>query len=260
MILLFPCSGSKPNRVGIRDVSECDQTELNRLKDEMRKMIYLFSHDMRNPLVNMKALLHEVHLSLQRVKQGDVHVLESELPETMQMLDESVKRLSAMVDGANDLYHCMSAPLECETVELKPLVERLLRRSGDVEGVEVKISDMATIWADPLAVSRMVEELLKNSTQAIGSDGTITISFDQHALFDELVVTDSGKGVSEDGLARLFDPFYSLSGESKHGSSSGMGLTLVKALAEAHGGSVRCKSKRGEGTAFYISLPHKEAF
>lgn len=228
-------------------------SELDELRDRMKRMVYLFSHDMRNPLVNMKALLSEVHLSLQDVQQGDVQTLERELPDMMNMLDQSVDRMSAMVDGANDIYHCMFDPLECEAVELKPLVERVAHRFDEHKGLKIEIGKMGTIWADPLAVTRIVEELLKNSIQAIGHEGSISISLRRQTDFDEVVVSDSGIGLSQDGLERLFDPFYS--GLDQPKSASGVGLAIVKALMEAHGGAVRVDSKHGEGTVLYVSFP-----
>ncbi len=232
------------------------QAEADRLKDEMKKLIYLFSHDMRNPLVNMKALLNELQLTYQSVKRGDLHALDQELPDTMQMLDQSVERMGAMIDGANAIYHCMFDPLECEDVGLKVLVERVAHRFNNHEAVVVQIGAAETIWADPLAVTRIIEELLKNSIQAAGREGSISISLARQADFDEVIVSDSGSGISQDGLVRLFEPFYS--GPEQPQSASGMGLAIVKALAEAHGGSVRCESNCGDGTSLYVSFPNRK--
>jgi len=237
-------------------MNQHDQTEVDRLKDEMRRLIYLFSHDMRNPLVNMKALLNEVRLTFESVKRGDLDLIEQELPDTMQMLDQSVARMSAMIDGANEIYHCMFDALECEEVNLKPLVERVAHRFVDIERVDLQIKEMPSIWADPLAVTRIVEELLKNSLQAIDGKGIISVAVNQQGNFDELIVSDSGKGTTQDGLERLFEPFYSGSDQPK--SAPGMGLAVVKALIEAHGGAARCESKSGEGTVLYVSFPHRE--
>lgn len=233
-----------------------DQNELARIKDEMGKLIYLFSHDMRNPLVNMKALLSEVHLSLQNVRQGDLHALDQELPDTLLMLDQSVERLSSMIEGANAIYHCMFDSLECEAIELKGLVERIVHRFGNQDIVEIKVAETARLWADPLAIDGMVEELLKNSFQATGGEGSITVSFDRQSDFDALIVSDSGRGIPESALEQLFDPFYS-GADQQNSAATGMGLTVVKALAEAHGGCVRCESKSGEGTTFYVLFPHQ---
>ena len=237
-------------------LSRHDQSGDDHLKDEMRRLIYLFTHDMRNPLVNMKALLNELRLTLQRAQCGDPRVIEQELPDTMQMLDLSVERMSAVIEGANDICHCMFDPLECEEIELTPLIKRILHRFGDIEGVEIQVAEMATIWADPLAVGRMVEELLKNSIRAVGAQGSIALSLNRQAHFDELMITDSGEGVPEGSLESLFDPFYSVAGQQ--GSTAGMGLALVKALAEAHGGSVRCEPKQDKGLTFYVSFPRRE--
>ncbi|HKI59877.1 MAG TPA: HAMP domain-containing sensor histidine kinase [Mariprofundaceae bacterium] len=243
---------------GEYDQRKHDEREMTRFKDEMSKLIHLFSHDMRNPLVNMKALLSEVRLSFEGEKQGDVHLLDQGLPETLQMLDQSVERLNAMIEGANAIYHCMFDPLEYEEIELKALVERVVHRFGDPDTIEIKIAETTTLWADPLAVGSMVESLLKNSLWATDAEGSITVSFKRQAGFDDLIIADSGRGIPNVVLEQLFEPFYSGPDQQKS-ATAGMGLTLVKSLAEAHGGRVRCESRAGEGATFYISLPHQSA-
>ena len=228
--------------------------ELELFRDEMRQLVYVFSHDMRNPLVNMKALLNEMRDSLQEVREGDLKLLEQGIPDTLEMFEQTVEQMNEIIRGANDIYHCMFDDIECERVELQQLVERISNRLGNSPGIEFSIGKLPSVWADPLAVSRVVEQLLDNAVNAMGANGgVISISANRRAGSDVLVVRDTGEGIPEEEMKRIFDPFY-----SRSNSASGMGLAIVKALIEAHSGSVWCESRPGAGSIFYVSLPEKK--
>lgn len=236
-------------------MNQPEDRQLELFRDEMRQLVYVFSHDMRNPLVNMKALLNEMRDSFQQIREGDLKLLEKGIPDTLEMFEQTIAQMSEMIRGANDIYHCMFDVIECEEVELKPLVRRVANRFSDRADIEFSISELPPVWADPLAVSRVVEQLLDNAVHAMDADGgVISISADRRAGSDVLVIRDTGEGISEEDMKRVFDPFYSDSV-----SSSGMGLAIVKALVEAHGGSVWCESRLGAGSIFYVGLPEKPA-
>lgn len=234
-------------------MNQPEDRQLELFRDEMRQLVYVFSHDMRNPLVNMKALLNEMRASLQEVREGDLKLLEKGIPDTLEMFEQTVTQMNEMIRGANDIYHCMFDTIECENVDLQQLVERISNRLGNRADIELSIDKLPSVWADPLAVSRVIEQLLKNAAEAMGvGGGVISITANRRAGSDVLVVRDTGEGISEEDMKRVFDPFYSHSD-----SSSGMGLAIVKALVEAHGGSVWCESRLGAGSIFYVSLPEK---
>lgn len=234
-------------------MNQPEERQLELFREEMRHLVYVFSHDMRNPLVNMKALLNEMRDSLQEVREGDLKVLKKGIPDTLEMFEQTILQMNEMIRGANDIYHCMFDDIECEEVELQPLLERVSNRFVNRAGIEFSIGKLPSVWADPLAISRVVENLLDNAVDAMqASGGVLSISANRRAGSDVLVIRDTGKGISEEDMKRVFDPFYSHSD-----SSSGMGLALTKALVEAHGGSIRCESRVGAGSIFYVTLPEK---
>jgi len=221
------------------------------LQDEVRQLIYVFSHDIRNPLVNMKALLGEMNQLLEEGRRDDSKTLAIEMPELISMMDQSVERMSDMIRGANDIYHSMFDELEIENVDLRPLVERVKSRFGKLSGIEVVGGNLPVVRADSLAMTRIVEELLKNALNAMqGKSGKISISVERQGGDDLLIVRDEGIGMSAEEVRHAFDPFY-----SKSGSEAGMGLSIVKALAGAQGGKAWCESEAGAGAVFYVSIP-----
>ncbi len=222
------------------------------LKEQMRQLIYHFSHDLRNPLVNMHALLNEMKSMLAEPEADRSALLNREMPETVKLFEDSVDRMSEMIGGANDIYHCMFDDLEHEKVDVQMLVERVLKRFQDrLTNIDISLNHLSDIWADPLALARIVEHLVENAVESIElSGGKLLFRVDSGDDFDVLVVSNSGSGIYQDDLEHIFLPFYSTKERA-----AGMGLAVVKALAESHGGRVWCESEPGGDTTFYTAFP-----
>jgi two-component system sensor histidine kinase AtoS len=226
--------------------------ELNAVKQDMRQLIHHFSHDLRNPLVNMHALLNDMKSMLAEAEAGRSAVLKKEMPEAVKLLEQSVDRMSEIINGSNDIYHCMFDKLECEAVNMQELVERVLNRfESRLSNIDVSLSLLPDVRADPLALARIVEQLIDNAVVSMPpAGGKLTVSVEREDDSLMLVVSDSGCGIHQDDLEQIFLPFYS----TKEGAS-GMGLAVVKALTESHGGRVWCKSESGNGATFCATFP-----
>jgi signal transduction histidine kinase len=85
--------------------------------------------------------------------------------------------------------------------------------------------------------------------------GTISVAAKEDADAVVLEVTDSGRGVNSEEQTKLFEPFY-----SGFGSRPGVGLTLVKAMVEAHGGSIHCESQADHGATFHVAFPQQGTY
>src|SRR5205823_6117158 len=141
-------------------------------------------------------------------------------------------------------------------------------------------SDLGSIWADGRKVKQIVYNLLSNAVKFSAERGTVTLRAGRvpradagrltgdwagralplaesaFAEFLKISVTDSGIGISPDDLERLFRPFSQIdSGLARKFEGTGLGLAMVKLLAELHGGAVAVESAVGEGSRFTIWLP-----
>jgi len=227
-------------------------------KQDMSQLMYVFSHDLRNPLINMNALLSDIQMSLSDAghdSEAIRHVVEGDLSESLEMMGQVISHMNGLVSGANDIYHCMFDDLEAEHIPLSEWVERVLVRQQDLltaKNISITARELATFWVDPLAMERIVTALLDNALRFTPEGGHISLHTESRSGLDVLVVRDSGAGISESDLQRIFQPFFSTDRER-----AGMGLALVKSLVQAHGGQVWCESKLGSGSIFYIALPHQ---
>ncbi|MDQ7004214.1 MAG: HAMP domain-containing sensor histidine kinase [Ghiorsea sp.] len=218
--------------------------------ERMHEMMRVFTHDLRNPLLNIQALVHELDLSV-HANQGANH----EVSETLVMLKESANRMDDMIVAANEMYHCMFDDLEIESVDMHEL---FLRCSASLklaeEGVLLSCSAMPRVQADPLMVKRVVLELLSNAKKAMVNNierKTIRITFIEENEMAWFCVEDSGCGFIESEMERIFEPCFS----GHHFSyGSGMGLARVKAMIEHHGGKVDAENVAGHALVGF-SLP-----
>jgi len=116
--------------------------------------------------------------------------------------------------------------------------------------------DISQIQADEDQVRQILMNVIINAIQAIPKKGEIKIKTEKTLLKGEpaikLMIEDSGIGIPEKDFTQIFDPFFSTKDEG-----SGLGLSIVYKLVEAHQGEIKVESQEGEGTKFVIFLPQK---
>ena len=135
-----------------------------------------------------------------------------------------------------------------ERVELLALaVEEAARFEADVDGVAV------TVDGDERLLRRALRNLLENARRYGG--GEIALRVQAQGGYAVLRVCDRGPGVPEESRERIFEPFYRLPGHAELAGGVGLGLSLVKQIAERHGGSIGCEARDGGGSCFELLLP-----
>jgi signal transduction histidine kinase len=116
--------------------------------------------------------------------------------------------------------------------------------------------DIPHLWCDERKLKQMLLNLLSNAVKFTPSGGRIDIACSSDASGLTLSVQDSGIGIDETDLARVLQPFVQVDNKlSRRQEGTGLGLPLVKAMIEIHGGSLRLESQPGKGTTAWLTLP-----
>ena len=207
------------------------------------------AHEVRNPLaviVNATAGLRRRGLPAQ--DEGTL----------LEMVDEEVARLNRLVGDLLRFARPMS--VTSSPVDLKELAEDAGANVGPKHEVVVDIGDdheASTAWVDPAQLRLALENLIENASQAMPQGGRIEISARQTVLDEvpavELVVRDHGDGMSPDVCRRALDPFF-----TTRSTGTGLGLPIVRRIAQAHDGAVRIESDPESGTAVALIIPRVE--
>jgi signal transduction histidine kinase len=228
--------------------------ETNRL---LRDFVANVSHDLRTPLTMITGFSDAML---------DGTAGHGEMEASAAIINEEAVKMQRLVDDLLQLTKLESGllTLQIAPVELRPLVGSLLHRVTGAMGEEPMPelvngvpATLPAVALDSTQFERALRNLIDNAMQYTPPSGSITVGASVlDASTVAVTVSDTGKGIPEDELSRIFERFYR-SDRSRERSQghAGLGLAIVREVIEAHGGTVSVTSEPGRGTIFTLTLP-----
>jgi signal transduction histidine kinase len=208
------------------------------------------SHELRTPLT----------LILAGFRQMDQHAGEAALVrQSAAMGRKNAARLLLLINELLDLsaYDAGRRPSK-RTVDVAGEIRRTVGAFGSVPERSVDVhgaGDALLAEVDPLALKKVLYNLLSNAFKFTRKGGQIVVSLQREASRFAITVKDDGCGIPEEEQARIFERFVRLEGRDQLHEGTGIGLALVRQIVEAHGGTVRLVSRANEGAAFTVEMP-----
>ncbi len=250
--------GDLGQRVQIATADEIGRlaAAFNRMADSLEK-----HEKLRRQLVSNAA--HELRTPLM-VLRGELEGMQDGLlptsPQSLQSLHQEATRLTAILDGVDDLTKAEASflNLQREAVQLTALFDGIATRFGRLaEDKQARIVVACpaglTVWADPDRLSQIVINLLTNALRALPEHGQVELRAAAAAKAVVIEVADNGHGIPAELLPHIFERFY----KGKQGGL-GLGLAIVRELVAAHNGTIDVVSQPGKGTTFTLHLPQPE--
>lgn len=246
-------SGQLQHRVAVEGKDEVAEVarsfndaaqRIEELVTSNRSLLANASHELRSPLARLKmAVSMMADMPPERAAQ-----LRQEIHQDIAELDALVEEvlLASRLDAKTQLNR--------QPVDLLGLVTEEARRVD----ADVQCTDPTGSWTyagDERLIRRAVRNLLENAKRYGGSKGIEITLQNVAGAAVEIQVTDQGPGVPADQRERIFEPFYRMPGHAEHAGGVGLGLSLVRQIAQSHGGSVRCDAPPQGGGRFTITLP-----
>lgn len=250
------------------------EEELKQLNSDMESFIYIASHDLRSPLVNLKGFAGEIDHALQQAKpiiertkhkmtpEEDAIVtetLEKDIPKSLDFISKAVEKMDKLTSAVLDLSRIGKRELRVETIDTNALVRRSLdglAYSISQKDVEVNFDKLPPVVSDPLAMEHIFNNLLDNAVKYLSPErkGKIEIAAQNAGKDIIFSVKDNGRGIAREDRKKIFEIFRRARNTGDvHGL--GMGMAYVKATTRKLGGSIWLNSSLNEGTTFYIRLP-----
>jgi len=196
------------------------------------------SHELRSPLTRIRMGLELMNTQEDQRRQHD------EISRSISELDQLI--------GEILLASRLDAP-QADVGEFEPLdLTGLLAEECAAFDVPLEAQSVS-VQGVPKLLRRLVRNLLENARRY--SQGEIQVSLQVLGARAVLCVMDRGPGVPADQRERIFEPFYRLRGASERDGGVGLGLALVRSIAQRHGGQVRCEARAGGGASFVVELP-----
>lgn len=219
-----------------------------RLLERERRFVQDASHELRTPIT---VALGHAGLVQRRVSDPlvaeDAAVIADELMRLRRLADRLL-----VLAGTEDPEFLHRKPVDLETV----VVDTIRRWSVTPRRWLLENGDEVTVLADPERLSVAFDALIENAVNHTQVHDTIKVAL--HRRCEEAIVSihDSGTGIPAADLERIFDRFARADpGRSRHTGGFGLGLPIVRAIVEAHGGTIHVESSEGAGTTFEIRFP-----
>lgn len=210
-------------------------------------------------MASQKSLLanasHELRSPLTRIRMG-MELMSGDQPSPASRAEilRNVNELDQLVDEILLASRLDSREVDVGTEESVDLIGLCAEECARIDA-ELQLQDLAALEVPGVAklLRRAVRNLLENARRY--SQGEITLELAQVDGQAEIRVDDRGPGVPADQRERIFEKFYRLPGASERSGGVGLGLALVRSIAERHRGSVRCEAREGGGARFVLRLP-----
>ena len=227
--------------------------DLNRRKDEFLANV---SHELRTPATSLGLAARTLHA-------GRGRLTEEQEDRIVEMMRRRSAELTGLIEGllAETVAATGQTRLEIQSVDWAEALPRWAAASSEITTREVRVEmpeGPVVTFSDPAKCERIVMNLLSNAAKFSEPDTAITCRVVALPDVVEVSVTDNGIGIAESALPHVFDRFFQADGSMTraHGGL-GIGLSLVRHFAEAHGGAVDVASTVGVGTTVTVTLPRE---
>jgi two-component system heavy metal sensor histidine kinase CusS len=209
------------------------------------------AHEFRSPINNLVAA---ASVTLARARDP------AEYQKTLEVVVEEGQRLSRMVSSMLFLARADNAGqhLHLERVALADEFRKLVdfyEIAAEEQGVTLQAQGEGELMVDPVLLRRALSNLLANALRYTPRGGSVRLSATRERGAVAIAVSDDGKGIATEHLPFLFDRFYRADTARSSTDSTGLGLAVVRSIAELHGGKAEVVSVLGKGSSFTLRFP-----
>jgi signal transduction histidine kinase len=231
------------------------------VEKQKQELMSIISHEFRTPA-------SAIHGALELATRGTTGPITGETRRLLDMARSNTLQLLALVNDFLDLQKYESGKLHMtkQLCELQPIVENAIKNNqiyAEQFGVRFSFNNKTVavkMHCDAVRIEQVLANLLSNAAKYGASNDVIEIQVSKPATGNVRVsVTDHGEGIAPHIQNRIFEKFVmARTGKNGKVRSSGLGLSISKAIIEEHGGQIAFETRSGEGTTFYFDLPVAE--
>ncbi|MBF0186706.1 MAG: GHKL domain-containing protein [Magnetococcales bacterium] len=226
--------------------------ELQRSNEELKQFAYVVSHDLKAPLRAIGSLA-------QWIVEDYAEALDEDGQEQLSLLQSRVKRMENLINGVLQYSRIGRLRDQWEEVDMGQLLPEIIDLLAPPETIHVTVAgDLPTIQGEKVRLGQLFQNLLSNAIKFMDKpEGRVTISCHQEESMWRFSVEDNGPGIDAKHHESIFQIFHTLQARDTF-ESTGIGLTLVKKIAELHNGTIQVDSSPGKGSRFMVLLPRSQ--
>lgn len=242
--------------------------ELKRHKSELERMLFVFGHDMRSPVVNLQGFAGELESCLQEMriclaeKSPDrlQELVATEIPAIMHYISQATNKLSAQIDGMIRVGRMGQAILRIDNIDCSAMITSVLDSANwqlREIGATAEVGPLPGCRGDLQWLGQVFTNLIDNAIKYRDRERPLhlRITGDCNSSHSHYHVADNGIGMSEPETQKVWELFYRGKKNTDTIPGDGLGLTMVRSILERQGGSITMESALDQGSTFHITLP-----
>jgi signal transduction histidine kinase len=248
--------------------------ELEDKSKELGQLLFVASHDLQEPLVNIQGFAREMELSLQQVhsvlesedipsavKEKLAVTIDEDITDSLNYILASTSKIDTLLKGLLKVSRLGRATLTIEKLNMKDLMAKVVESfefQTRKAGVKLEVGRLPQCQGDRVQINQVFSNLIGNALKYLDPErpGIIRISGRKEDNKAVYTVEDNGIGIAPEHHEAVFQIFQRV--DPRASSGEGLGLTIVRHILERHGGKTWLESELGRGSRFHVSLPIRD--
>jgi PAS domain S-box-containing protein len=247
------------------------QQQISAKNKELEDYLYIASHDLRSPLVNIQGFSQRLQKQTDKIKSqlencemdtiaktNIINTIADEIPKSLDFIFSSVAKMETLISGLLQLSRTGRIKMHIEKVDMNKLMKKVVvAHNYQISEISANIiiEDLPDCCGDEQQLNQLFSNLISNAIKYRASDRNFEIKIKATNSFNRVIycITDNGIGIAPKFHEKIWNVFYRVD-PLFHISGDGVGLSIVKQIAEKHRGKVWVESEEGAGSTFYIEL------
>jgi two-component system, cell cycle sensor histidine kinase PleC len=249
----------------------CLNAVLARQNKELEQIVYVASHDLRSPLVNVQGFSKELGYALEElggilkgegvppdIREKATRIFEREVPDSLKFIMTSISRMDMLLSGLLKLSRLGRAALKIEKLNMNNTVSEIINTFEfqlKETGTTMEVGGLPPCRGDDTQIGQVFSNLIGNALKYLdpARPGKIIITGEQREGHVVYRVEDNGIGITPEHKEIVFELFHRLNPGASEGE--GLGLTIVRTILDRHNGKIQLESEPGKGSSVFVSLP-----
>lgn len=254
--------------VDITDRKMAEELVLNKNK-ELENFIYVTSHDIRSPLVNIQGFSKEIELAVNDLKnivstKNDVNeirnksdfLMNQDIPDSLNYIFSSTEKMESLLSGLLKLSRMGRVELKIADIDMQKLIHEVIATHEykiKEKDIEIEVEELPVCKGDRSMINQVVSNLLDNALKYLkpNEKGKVKFGGYKKGIKSTYFIEDNGLGIKPEQKTKIFEIFQRFHNEIE---GEGIGLTIIRKIIERHKGELWLHSEYGSGSKFYFSI------